>query len=282
MFKKKKSGCLTFICFLLIIGLTASLAINNTLTVENYTLYSNSIKSPIRVVVAADLHSTFHGKQQEKLVSLIEAQNADLLLMPGDMVDDNVPRDGAIAFLEAIQGKLPIYYSKGNHEYWSRDIEGIVELMEDYGVTVLADSYAFITVKGNRLLIAGADDPAKERYQDENYDMNTAMGKAFGHFEEGAPYKMLLAHRPERFDEYAKYAFDLVVSGHAHGGQARIPLLLNGLYAPNQGFFPKLAGGQYEENGTTMIVSRGLSVFPHMPRIFNPPELVVIDILPAE
>ena len=96
-------------------------------------------------------------------------------------------------------------------------------------------------------------------------------------------FTLLLAHRPEFFDVYTQYDFDLVLSGHAHGGQWRIPGLINGLFSPNQGWFPKYAGGRYGEDGTIMIVSRGLANnVGAIPRIFNPPELVVVEIKGAE
>ena len=99
--------------------------------------------------------------------------------------------------------------------------------------------------------------------------------------EEG--YTILLAHRPERIGAYRQYPFDLVVSGHAHGGQWRIPGLLNGLYAPNQGLFPQYAGGCYDEDGMAFVVSRGLArESTRIPRLFNPPELVVVDLVPEE
>ncbi len=92
-------------------------------------------------------------------------------------------------------------------------------------------------------------------------------------------YTVLLSHRPEFFELYTEYNFDLVLSGHAHGGQWRIPYILNGLYAPNQGVFPKYAGGEYTENNTTMIVSRGLArESTLLPRFYNRPELVIIDL----
>lgn len=88
----------------------------------------------------------------------------------------------------------------------------------------------------------------------------------------------MLSHRPERIESYKKYNFDLVLSGHAHGGQVRIPFLLNGLYAPNQGLFPKYAGGLYTHNNLNHVVSRGLSYNPKLPRIFNPPEIVIVEL----
>lgn len=90
-------------------------------------------------------------------------------------------------------------------------------------------------------------------------------------------FNILLAHRPEYIEEYGQYPFDLVLSGHAHGGQWRIPYLMNGLIAPNQGWFPKYAGGLYRHGDMTEIVGRGL-LLDWKPRLFNPPEIVVVDI----
>jgi len=91
-------------------------------------------------------------------------------------------------------------------------------------------------------------------------------------------YKILLSHRPEHIHTYMNYDFDLILSGHSHGGQIRIPWLLNGLYCPNQGFLPKYAGGHYRIDATDFIVSRGLSFRKTLPRVMNPPEVVVITI----
>jgi predicted MPP superfamily phosphohydrolase len=104
------------------------------------------------------------------------------------------------------------------------------------------------------------------------------MEIAFRELDEIPLYKILIAHRPEMIKHYKKYSFNLILSGHAHGGQVRIPGIMNGLYAPHQGLFPKYAGGMYKHGNLTHIVSRGLSVNPRLPRIFNPPELVIISI----
>jgi predicted MPP superfamily phosphohydrolase len=104
------------------------------------------------------------------------------------------------------------------------------------------------------------------------------MERAFRELDEIPLYKILIAHRPEMIENYKKYSFDLVLSGHTHGGQVRIPLIINGLYAPGQGVFPKYAGGIYTHGNLTHVISRGLSVNPRLPRIFNPPELVIIII----
>jgi len=95
-------------------------------------------------------------------------------------------------------------------------------------------------------------------------------------------FTLLLSHRPERIEDYLGYPFDLILSGHAHGGQWRLPGIVNGLYAPNQGLFPKYAGGRYDFEDTAFLVSRGLArESTKIPRVFNRPELVVVDLIPA-
>ena len=136
-----------------------------------------------------------------------------------------------------------------------------------------------LTVRGQRIALCGVPDPYEMVFSgapETEEQLRMALEQV-----DSADFTVLLAHRPELLAKYAQYPFELVVSGHAHGGQVRIPLLLNGLYAPNQGWFPKLAGGEYAQNGTTMIVSRGLAVRTGLPRIFNRPEVVLVRCVPA-
>jgi predicted MPP superfamily phosphohydrolase len=126
------------------------------------------------------------------------------------------------------------------------------------------------------MIIAGIEDPYKKLYEDPEYNQKESMKEAFADLDETHLYKILLAHRPENIEYYKNYSFDLILSGHTHGGQVRLPFIMNGLYAPNQGFFPKYAGGIYNHGTLHHIISRGISVNPLLPRIFNPPELVVV------
>jgi hypothetical protein len=156
-------------------------------------------------------------------------------------------------------------------------MENIKETIKSYGVTILEDEYKKIFVNDIPIIIAGVDDPEWTRY--EQKDNRKSMDKIFMELEAKPQLKILVAHRPEQIEIFKKYSFDLVVSGHAHGGQVRIPFMLNGLLAPNQGWFPKYAGGEYRYGNLTHIVSRGVSFNPRLPRVFNPPEIVAIDIL---
>jgi predicted MPP superfamily phosphohydrolase len=208
---------------------------------------------------------------------MIAAQKPDLILLSGDIVDDKRPITGTTLLLDGIRNLAPIYYVTGNHEYMSKRIDDIRDTLESFGVVILSDSYMRIDIRGNTVIVAGVEDPDKKKFETPKYDQSLAMKRVFRGLDNIVAYKILIAHRPERIKTYAEYPFDLVVSGHAHGGQIRIPHLIDGLYSPNQGLFPKYAGGIYTHGTLIHIVSRGLSVNrPLLPRIFNSPELVVI------
>jgi predicted MPP superfamily phosphohydrolase len=251
-----------------------------SIIVTPYTLPSLKLVADddLTIVLITDLHSTIHKNNQQSLIDKIKQANPDLILMAGDIADDVVPILGTQLLLEGIQGLAPIYYVTGNHEFWAEDIGQIRELFISYGVTILSANYVHQEIKGISLIIAGIEDPFKTRYEDASYNEEQAMADAFGAMNNANDFTILLAHRPERIEHYLLYPFDLIVSGHAHGGQVRLPPLFNGLYAPHQGWFPKYAGGAYQHPSTTHVVSRGLSINPRLPRIFNPPELVVIKI----
>ncbi len=252
------------------------LALRQPLTIRNYTLSSTKTDTPIRLLQISDLHSTFYGENQEELLQAIAEADPDAILLTGDIADDHVPHDGTKKLLENIASTYPCFYVSGNHEFWSNDIDNIKSMIASYGVTILEGSTEQLTVNGQTIQICGVDDPdgLTEKQWQTQLDACAAQTN-------DTVYTVLLSHRPERYAAYQNKGFDLILSGHAHGGQVRLPMLLNGLWAPNQGLFPDYAGGIYTESDSTMIVSRGLCR-NDLPRVFNPPELVVIDILPQE
>jgi len=232
----------------------------------------------IKIVLISDLHSTIFKKDQSVLIDMIKNIAPDLVVLSGDIADDEVPITGTHLLLSGISGMVPIYYVTGNHEYWSHNIQGIRQELMSYGVIILSDSYEKIEIKNNEIIIAGIEDPDKKLFETPDYNQNDSMERAFRELDNVPLYKILIAHRPENIEIYRKYSFNLILSGHTHGGQVRLPPLINGLYAPNQGLFPKYPGGMYKHENLTHIISRGLSINPRLPRIFNPPELVVVVI----
>ena len=257
----------------LIVGFLAS-GFYNGLTVTKYIIHSDKITNQVRIVLITDLHSNMYGSGQSKLINRIIAQDPDIIALAGDIMDDVQPDSAAIEFLEGITDKYPCFYVTGNHEFWSGRVDEQKDIFRSYGVVVLEGDRVDIDINGQSLTILGVDDPAGFGFNEHLEEVGGAV--------DTDRYSILLSHRPERFETYARYDFDLVLSGHAHGGQWRIPLLLpHGVFAPDQGFFPTYTVGIYESNGTKMLVSRGLALeSTSWPRIFNPPELVVIDLVP--
>ncbi len=277
--KKKRKTFVYLICFG-ILALLIFCAFFNGLVVNTHKFTTNKLhtKDSIRIVLITDLHSHIYGENQSKLVSLIEKQKPDIIALAGDIADDVVPIEGTKQFLSGIKGMAPIFYVSGNHEYWSNDIKNIKALFKRYNVNVLENNYQNISIRNSNLIICGVEDPEVIRYENTNSNYIEEFKNSFSELRDKPQYKILLAHRPELIELYKESGFDLVLSGHAHGGQVRIPFIINGLFAPNQGWFPKYAGGKHQHESLVHIVSRGLSYNPRLPRIFNPPEVVVIEV----
>lgn len=248
-------------------------AFDTRLRVVTYTVVSGKVTAPVRLAVVTDLHSCAYGEDQRELLDAVAEQSPDAVMLVGDIVDDVLPEENAWIAVRALAENDPSLYVTGNHEWWSGEAERICGQMEDLGVTVLRGNGVSLTLSGQRIAFWGIDDPDSSTGESQLAQVGeTVMENTF---------TILMAHRPEQIDSYLRFPFDLIVSGHAHGGQWRIPGILNGLYAPHQGLFPKYAGGRYDFAGTTFVVSRGLArESTKVPRIFNRPELVMVEILP--
>lgn len=254
-------------------------AFSNRLEVTEYRIATPKVTAEVRLAVLADLHGCSYGPGQQELVEAIAAAAPHAVLYAGDVLDDKFPHDHTLTLFEALQGQYPAYYAAGNHEFWSRQIESYKAIVERYGITVLSGETELLqTPQGQRVAIAGVDDPAAGRraFVAQLEQVQTAVNPAV--------YTLLLSHRPEKREDYRPLGVDLVLSGHAHGGQWRLPLLLEqGLLAPNQGLFPRFTSGLQQEAATDYIASRGLAKesTPLVPRIFNRPELVIVILEPA-
>ncbi len=257
----------------LIVGL------DHRVLVVNYPIRDERITSPVRIAFVSDLHSCSYGEDQIRLTRLIDASKPDVLLLGGDIVDDGLSEKKAWEFLEWAGKNYPTYYVTGNHELWIDDFDRVIEQIRDCGITVMAGDKAELSFNGQRIDLYGIDDPEIRKLFDGN-EWYRQLDNASRQVDPEI-YSVLLSHRPERYQMYSD--FDLILSGHAHGGQWRLPKLLNGLFAPNQGLFPQYAGGLYDFGSYRMIVSRGLARESTLiPRFYNRPEYVVIDLLPIE
>lgn len=281
MTKQSKKRLRILAIVLILLAALVFAAFYRGLILARYETLSSKLhnREPIRAVLLTDLHNYIYEPVQQPLIRLVKELRPDVIFLSGDMADDRNPFQGMALLLDGISKLAPCYYVTGSHDYWSGDIENIKASIKGFGVTVLEGQTTELTVRGQRLLISGIDDPVMASVlpgENEDDAYRRAL-HAFDHLDREG-YNILVAHRPDFIAEYHALGFDLVLSGHTHGGQVRIPFLLNGLYAPNQGYFPKYAGGLYDVNGTYMLVSRGLSYYPELPRIFNPPEVVLFEL----
>lgn len=222
-----------------------------------------------KIVQVSDLHNNFFGKNQHRLINAIKKENPDMIAITGDLIDTEKTGNAYIFIKEAVK-IAPCCYVTGNHELRTGFYESMIKpLLVELGVTVLESDWAYIKKGGDTLPIFGALDTVS------NKDMFLQL---YGRFYEDE-FAVVLSHRPEHFEVYAECGVPLVLTGHAHGGQFRIPFTHQGLYSPNQGIFPKYTEGVYRKNNTRMVVSRGLgnNVLP-IPRVNNCYQLVSVTL----
>ena len=272
---------------------------NNVVQTSRFVVESNLLPREFdrfKIVQVSDLHGKIFGLDSRSLFDKIRCERPSVIVITGDLIDE---RRFDLEYARDVVRKLsriaPVFYVTGNHE--GNFVAGIKEqtldaiqqsgarMLDEHSVELTFDSKGALVLTSkeadaspclpNSILLAGTPDPIEQKtnyriWVDERLARIPRCDEQFS---------VLLAHRPDLIDSYAKRRFDLVFSGHAHGGQFRVPFLLpNGLYAPNQGFFPKYTNGLYRKGRTTEIVSRGLgpSVIPT--RIFNRPNLVVCEL----
>lgn len=273
--KRKRIRCaVIFFMVLVLIFIACDMRLKTVI----YHVESEKVDKPVKIALITDLHSCRYGKGQHMLIDAVDEQKPDVVLLGGDIFDDRLDYDNAKTTLEYLSEKYPCYYVTGNHEYWSKDIENILSIVKSYGITNLSGECEALEINGEIINICGVDDPDVSIYTRGGKETDEQL-KAAEAAADARYFTILLTHRPELIEIYRQYDFDLILSGHAHGGQWRIPYVLNGLFAPDQGMFPDYAGGRYSYEGKTMIVSRGLARESTLaPRIFNRPELVIIEI----
>lgn len=275
--RKKHWWILPVLAILVVLTL---IVLDERLILRTYTVASPKLTAEVRLAVVTDFHSSDNA---DDVAAMVASCAPDAVLLVGDLFDDdtqNRPTERTLSLMRQLSALYPCYYVSGNHEAWTGEMDALYQQTEEAGVTVLRMSSGVLTVRGQRIALCGVPDPYEMVFSgapDTEEQLRQALEDV-----DSADFTVLLAHRPELLAKYAQFPLDLVVSGHAHGGQVRIPGVLNGLYAPNQGWFPKLAGGAYTQDGTTLIVSRGLAVRTRLPRIFNRPEVVLVRCVPAE
>ena len=269
---RRKKWLIRLVVLAIVVGLVL-IGLDQRMSVRTYKVESGKVDKPVRLAVLTDFHGCDYGPDGADLVQAVAALQPDAILLVGDMFSADGDCTDELRMFSQLDSIAFTYYVTGNHEYWEYSVPQLLARIADTGVTVLDQSCVILVVDGQRINICGIPDPYA--YVDTEVALNRAVEDI-----DHPGFTVLMAHRPELIEKYAAMnAFDLVVSGHAHGGQVRIPGIVNGLCAPNQGWFPEYAGGMYQVDGTTLIVSRGLArESTRLPRIFNRPEIVVIDL----
>ena len=282
MMKKpnKKTVLIVSVLVILCLGIW-TLWGNIALEVNEYEIVSDRIPEAFagfRIAQVSDLHNKDFGEGYGQLLTLLSEINPDIIVVTGDLIDSR-QTDLDIALEFAWQaGKIArVYYVSGNHEARVPEYEDLKTGLVKAGVVILENQKIQITREGESITLMGIEDPSFQ----EDYlfgDSESVARQAIENLQnESDGYTILLSHRPELFDLFVETEMDLVFSGHAHGGQFRLPFI-GGLVAPNQGFFPKYDAGQFKEENTTMIVSRGVgnSIIPI--RFNNRPEIVLVTL----
>ncbi|MDC4239748.1 metallophosphoesterase [Clostridium tertium] len=254
---------------------------NNSIEISSFNCSSYDVPSNFNnftIVHISDLHNKMFGKEQSNILEKIEKLSPDIIVVTGDLIDRHrYNLDKAMEFINGAIEIAPIYYVSGNHEAWSGKYPEIKNRLIEAGVNIIDDTKLELKRENSTIYLLGVSDPS---FITSNYIEGTDISNIEEYLNNWSSiegFKILLSHRPELFDIYTKNNMNLVFSGHAHGGQIRIPFI-GGIIAPNQGFFPKYTSGSYSSDKITMFVSRGLgnSLFPV--RVFNRPEIISVTL----
>jgi predicted MPP superfamily phosphohydrolase len=246
---------------------------NNDIMTTKITYQNNKIPTAFDgfvIVQVSDLHNMRFGKDNNVLLKKIKDADPDMIALTGDLID-NVRTDLSVAieFIRDAVAIAPVYYVPGNHEARISNYNQLAASMSELGVQLLENKQVKFQQGNASIELSGIIDPFFSPAKDSLNHLD---------FSDQSVFRILLSHRPELIKLYASKQIDLVLTGHAHGGQIRIPTLRGGLIAPDQGLFPKYTSGIYNESETSEIVSRGLgnSTFPF--RVFNRPEIIVVTL----
>ena len=279
---KKKKLILIVVLFALLVSFIVWIAWGNTaLELNTYTIASSRLPENFegyRIAHVSDLHNAQMGEDNEKLLTMLREAAPDIIAITGDLIDSsNTNVEISLRFVQEAMKIAPCYYVTGNHEAWKSEYDELQIGMVSAGVIILEDDQTEINIEGDVITLIGINDSSFQTdylVDDSLVTTNDRLAKL--HTDRNG-FTILLSHRPELFRTYVDNDIDLVLSGHAHGGQFRLPFV-GGIVAPNQGLFPEYDAGIYTDGNTNMMVSRGIgnSVLPF--RVNNRPEVILIEL----
>ena len=268
--KKLKLMLITFIAGIIVGGFLYSH--NKWIFTEQITIHSSQLPqnfNEFKIIHLSDLHAQSFGENQQHLVTRINKFKPDIIAITGDLFDSSYDDEVSFTLIEQLN-HYPIYFVTGNHEAWINQYDKLEQRLLELGVHILRNESISLEINNQNIELIGIDDPAFGVSVDNNLTKTLKTTATDS-------YKILLSHRPETFETYVTSGVNLVLSGHAHGGQFRLPVI-GGLVAPDQGFFPEFEEGIHTKHQTTMVISRGLgnSIIPQ--RLFNRPHLIEITL----
>lgn len=252
-----------------------------------YTVMIDAQNTLLRIVLLSDLHGKSFGRGNSRLIAKIQKQSPDAIFLDGDMIDRSAdPADvqELLRLIERLHEIAPVYFAPGNHEleYMQTDTSLLTQVTEA-GAVIVNDSYVDVTIAGQPLRIGGTMGHAFYFGRSEEKFSSSPEYQFLKAFEDTDVPKICLAHMPDTFifnGAYNLWNVDLILSGHTHGGLIRLPFI-GGLYAPMQGWFPEYDQGYFRlGEHMQMVITSGLAGHGMIPRINNPPEIVVIDLVP--
>lgn len=263
-------GSLLIVAAVLLLFVLGMAAIQNRRAdITDYVIKKTALPQGFDGMLIAQV-SDYHGDDtcREQILQSLRERQPEIILITGDLLDPEVTEE-SMDFAKELVSIAPCYFIMGNHEdRMTEEYPALEARLREMGVIVLRNERRILERKGDRIAVFGADDPSVDQFHPTDYAVLC----------EGEEFALLLAHRPELFEEYVSAGVDLVFTGHAHGGQFRVPGTDQGLFAPAQGFFPKYTQGVHEKEDTTMVISRGIANLYFPPRLFNPPELVYVTL----
>lgn len=244
---------------------------------RSYLLTSARIHEDVRIAILSDLHGACYGENQCEIIHALEREKPHVVLLLGDIFDHRGVDEHAKTLVRALSGSFRCYFIPGNHEYKSGELGSIQDILKQAQMPILSGDTAEIAVGETRIHIFGIDDAQGGEQRQQEQLARAASVRS------DSVYSILAIHVPNDVERILPHGFDLMLSGHTHGGQIVIPRLVNGLYAPGQGVFPKYGGGRYDFSKQTLIICRGLSQRPlWVPRLGNPPEICFVTLSPEE
>lgn len=225
----------------------------------------------LRIVQISDLHGTCFGAGNSRLLAAVEKASPDLICITGDLFDETSDLSLLPPFLSALVGIAPTYYVTGNHEWQLKSLSSVLSMMQACGVSVLQNTYHTLHKNGEKLVLAGVDDPCGPLERTMPNELVRQIRDAEG---EHVPI-LMLSHRNDELEQWSDLGVMLVLCGHCHGGIIRLPIV-GGIFGTHRELFPKYDAGVFRRNGTAVYVSRGLGCSSLRFRLFNRPQLSVL------